>query len=102
MARIASLYNSFIRGSGFKADPFQLSIVKKLDDFLTLCKQPKYFWSREGKKGVYLYGSVGSGKTMLMDMFHLAATKESLLTRRVHYNEFMLDIHSSNLGQPNN
>ncbi|CAB4427005.1 unnamed protein product [Rhizophagus irregularis] len=42
-------------------------------------------------KGLYLYGDVGSGKTMLMDLFY-----DTLLTkrkRRVHFHAFMLDVH---------
>src|SRR5205807_10027375 len=42
-------------------------------------------------KGLYIYGDVGRGKTMLMDMF-FAATPV-LRKRRVHFHEFMLDVH---------
>lgn len=44
-------------------------------------------------KGAYIYGSVGSGKTMLMDLFYekLAIRKKS----RKHFNQFMLEFHSS-------
>jgi predicted ATPase len=49
-------------------------------------------------KGVYLHGCVGSGKTMLMDMFHASvtasmSTEHSLSSRRVHFNTFMLEVH---------
>ncbi|XP_016888896.1 lactation elevated protein 1 homolog B isoform X2 [Cynoglossus semilaevis] len=42
-------------------------------------------------KGFYIYGDVGTGKTMLMDLFysHVENTKK----KRVHFNGFMLDIH---------
>lgn len=102
MTRIITFYNSLIKGSGLKEDPLQLEIVKKIDNFLAQCKQPRYFWQKENKKGVYLHGSVGSGKTMLMDLFQLAAIKEDIKAQRFHYNEFMLDIHSSNFGSINN
>ncbi|CAG9560378.1 unnamed protein product [Danaus chrysippus] len=43
-------------------------------------------------KGLYIYGSVGGGKTMLMDLFYeTVPIKEKL---RVHFNSFMLNIHS--------
>lgn len=38
-----------------------------------------------------MYGGVGSGKTMLMDLFF--DTCELSTKRRLHYNAFMLDIH---------
>lgn len=46
-----------------------------------------------GPKGFYMYGDVGSGKTMLMDLF-LEATPLHF-KQRVHFNSFMLDFHSS-------
>ncbi|KAL0840443.1 hypothetical protein ABMA28_015695 [Loxostege sticticalis] len=43
-------------------------------------------------KGLYIYGSVGGGKTMLMDLFYeTVPIKEKL---RVHFNSFMLNIHA--------
>jgi hypothetical protein len=43
-------------------------------------------------RGLYLHGDVGAGKTMLMDLFCEAAQPAS--KRRVHFNEFMLDVHA--------
>ncbi|XP_049446271.1 lactation elevated protein 1 homolog B [Epinephelus fuscoguttatus] len=42
-------------------------------------------------KGFYIYGDVGTGKTMLMDMFY--SRVENTHKKRVHFNGFMLDIH---------
>lgn len=42
-------------------------------------------------RGLYVYGGVGRGKSMLMDLFYeLAPVKAK---KRVHFHEFMLDIH---------
>lgn len=42
-------------------------------------------------KGLYLYGSVGCGKTFLMDLFYETCTIPK--KKRIHFHEFMRDIH---------
>ncbi len=82
-------------------DPAQEAAVRVLQDFADhLHTQP----SSEGwierlfkkptpveKTGLYLYGDVGRGKSMLMDMFYAAAP--IVKKRRVHFHAFMLEIH---------
>ncbi|XP_075233721.1 putative ATPase N2B [Lycorma delicatula] len=48
--------------------------------------------SHTGPKGLYLYGAVGGGKTMLMDLFYSCCKMDS--KQRVHFHSFMLDVHS--------
>jgi cell division protein ZapE len=42
-------------------------------------------------KGLYVYGEVGRGKTMLMDLFFAASPV--VRKRRAHFHEFMVDVH---------
>ncbi len=46
--------------------------------------------------GLYLFGSVGRGKTMLMDMFYELVPIEK--KRRAHFHEFMADVHDRIAG----
>jgi len=52
------------------------------------------FAQKEKKKirGLYLYGNVGTGKTMLMDLFFHCVNVDK--KERIHFNSFMLDVHS--------
>ncbi len=47
----------------------------------------------ERRQGLYIYGGVGCGKSMLMDMFFADAPLPA--KRRVHFHAFMRDIHKS-------
>ncbi|KAI7754991.1 hypothetical protein M8C21_016355 [Ambrosia artemisiifolia] len=65
-----------------------LNREKKLD--LVVGKRPAV---PPAPKGLYIYGNVGSGKTMLMDMFY-SATKDIVThRRRFHFHEAMLEIN---------
>lgn len=45
-------------------------------------------------RGLYLHGSVGCGKTMLMDLFFDNCSVDPRQKRRVHFHSFMLDFHN--------
>ena len=44
-------------------------------------------------KGLYMYGDVGSGKTMLMDMFYDTLPHNITSKTRIHFHNFMQDVH---------
>ncbi|XP_056422235.1 AFG1-like ATPase isoform X1 [Hyla sarda] len=51
----------------------------------------KFFTRRKPQKGLYVFGDVGTGKTMVMDMFFAHVEVERKM--RVHFHGFMLDVH---------
>lgn len=86
-------------------DPAQLVIAKRLDHLSSELAASRaqrksnalgwLFSSRKTEqpplKGLYLYGGVGRGKTMLMDLFF--ETVPIQRKRRAHFHEFMADVH---------
>ena len=82
------------------ADPAQREAAGLLDQVLTGLgtEQPKGLFSKlfdrppEPVRGLYLHGEVGRGKTMLMDLFFAAVPIKA--KRRVHFHEFMDEIHA--------
>ncbi|KAL8243638.1 hypothetical protein R6Q59_009896 [Mikania micrantha] len=44
-------------------------------------------------KGVYMYGDVGSGKTMMMDLFYDTLPPSITSKTRIHFHNFMQDVH---------
>jgi protein AFG1 len=44
-------------------------------------------------RGLYLFGDVGSGKTMLMDLFYDTLPPSVKTKTRIHFHNFMQDVH---------
>ncbi|XP_042500687.1 AFG1-like ATPase isoform X2 [Macadamia integrifolia] len=53
--------------------------------------RPQYSYSPV--KGLYLFGGVGTGKTMLMDLF-FDQLPSNWRKKRIHFHDFMLNVHS--------
>jgi cell division protein ZapE len=91
-------YEALISAGKIKPDPAQHAVVKKLAQLADqLNKKPKllnriFVRARPQQRGLYIWGDVGRGKTLLMDLFF--ASIESLPKRRVHFHAFMQDIHA--------
>ena len=93
-------YERLVAAGELRPDPDQRRVAERLDRLAhELEDQPSkgsVLWRMLGRKpepvrGVYLWGGVGRGKSMLMDLLYDCAHVRP--KRRVHFHEFMLDVH---------
>ncbi len=77
-------------------DAVQLKALERLSELAqqleSAAAKPSFFWQRKKQiKGVYLFGPVGRGKSMIMDLFfaQVAITKK----QRLHFHHFMAWVH---------
>ncbi|MEO6012287.1 MAG: cell division protein ZapE [Devosia sp.] len=76
------------------SDPLQVEAARVLDRIADGLGQPdRLFRKRRAVRGAYFVGAVGRGKTMLMDLFFAAVPGTH--KRRVHFDEFMDELHSA-------
>ncbi len=99
-----SRYREMVSRGELKEDVIQSHIVDKLQILYAelietdLRNQGGFLQSlfrsrnrQKTSKGIYIYGDVGRGKSMLMDLFYnLVPIKNK---RRVHFHAFMLELH---------
>ena len=99
---IAAHYEARTRRDGFHCDAAQAEVAACLDDLASrlvdwrlpqrgLLGILRRRSGGEAPRGIYVHGQVGRGKTMLMDMFfeHVAFRPK----RRIHFHEFMSEVH---------
>jgi cell division protein ZapE len=93
-------YRERVASGTLEADSAQAMAAERLDALwraLNARSQAKGLLARlfaektPEPRGLYLWGPVGRGKTMLMDLFFDAATEPK--KRRVHFAAFMLEVH---------
>ena len=101
----SSRYAALVDAGKIEADPGQAVLVaslaaleRRLEERRLARKSSSLGWlfakrEKAGSplKGLYVYGEVGRGKTMLMDLFFEASAVER--KRRAHFHEFMADVH---------
>jgi cell division protein ZapE len=98
-------YAALIAAGEIEADPGQAMLAEhlsalahRLDQRRLARKSSSLGWlfakrqqASPPLKGLYVYGEVGRGKTMLMDLFFETSVVKR--KRRVHFHEFMADVH---------
>lgn len=98
-------YEKLVADHVLKPDPAQAEIVRHFDQLAAQLREQQQQkpnmlqrllgqrQTHDAPKGLYVWGEVGRGKTMLMDLFfnHIEVEKK----RRVHFHEFMAEVHEA-------
>ena len=100
---ITARYDALVSSGTIERDPAQVKLLRQLETLAEslrnyrLARKPSalgWLFSKKNPsppKGLYVWGSVGRGKTMLMDLFFEALPVRR--KRRVHFHAFMADVH---------
>ncbi|MFN5902897.1 MAG: cell division protein ZapE [Novosphingobium sp.] len=100
MGRVLERYDELVSAGELRPDPEQRAAAEslaRLQAELEHDDTPGLIGRLLGRKrvaarGLYLWGGVGRGKSMLMDLFHECLAIPA--KRRVHFHAFMLEVHS--------
>ena len=97
---VTEYYELSLDERGYSADPAQRAAVERLqglyDEWVTYrskrsTRLTKLLRHPDIPRGVYLWGGVGRGKSFLMDCFHAVVPVQR--KTRVHFHEFMREVH---------
>ncbi|MCA3019545.1 MAG: AFG1 family ATPase [Rhodocyclaceae bacterium] len=98
-------YWKFSQNHDFESDPAQIAVLNHLDRLHGEIENYRQY--RQGKinrlvtnfgggkkppRGLYIWGRVGRGKSLMMDAFFNVSTLKR--KRRVHFHEFMREVHA--------
>lgn len=101
MSSVIARYRALVTAGELRADPDQAAAAERLNrlqqELEAAPARGSTLWKMlrkapEPPRGLYMFGGVGRGKSMLMDLFF-----DTVLVRRkkrAHFHEFMLDVHA--------
>ncbi|MGH6821114.1 MAG: AFG1/ZapE family ATPase, partial [Methylocella sp.] len=94
---LLDVYHARIAEGSLRADARQAEAAARLSALADGLQETgngflaRLFQPSTALRGIYLYGAVGRGKTMLMDLFFASLKVQA--KRRIHFHAFMQDIH---------
>ena len=89
-------YQALVDAGALEHDPAQEEAIDRLEALSAALTRPQRIFFRRNTaeaagRGLYLWGGVGRGKTLIMDLFF--NNTPCAHKRRAHFHEFMLDAH---------
>ncbi len=97
MSSVSDLYAARVADGSLTPDPVQEAVMPELERIAAALAVPVkrglFRRAPEPIPGLYLWGGVGRGKSMLMDLF--VESLPQIASRRVHFHAFMQEIHAA-------
>ena len=97
MMTIQDIYAARVAAGTLEPDDAQQAVLAEFERIRAGLAQPVkrglFRKAPEPPRGLYLWGGVGRGKSMLMDLFVEALQAQDIAVRRVHFHAFMQEIH---------
>ena len=91
---LKQLYLDHCKNKALEINDDQVNIIELINKFYQENFSKSFFFNlfykKKIKKGFYLHGGVGVGKTMLLDFFYKNFNQSK---QRLHFNEFMISFH---------
>jgi cell division protein ZapE len=101
VAGVRAAYDALVAAGELRPDAAQAAVADRLqlleNELLKQREKPGLLARLRGAaepapvQGLYIWGGVGRGKSMLMDLFY--SRSQVTPKRRVHFHEFMLEVH---------
>jgi cell division protein ZapE len=96
MTTLPELYAARVADGSLTRDPAQQAVLPEFERIRAALAEPVkkglFRKAPEPPKGLYIWGGVGRGKSMLMDLFVESLNAPA---RRVHFHAFMQEIHTA-------
>ncbi len=100
MTGVLARYEALLTSGELRADADQRATIERLDALASQLDAPMpkggllrrlLHKAPAAPRGIYMWGGVGRGKSMLMDLFYECVAMPA--KRRVHFHEFMIEVH---------
>ncbi|SMR52636.1 unnamed protein product [Zymoseptoria tritici ST99CH_1E4] len=90
---LEAAYKTLLQRNRLRVDPHQANLVTRLASLQDELVNTNGNRPSHTPKGLYIYGTVGTGKSRIADLFS-DTLPSHISRRRVHFHSFMNDIHS--------
>ena len=87
---LKKVYHDFVSNNFINFDQRQVDLLETIEKVWKENIKINFFYKTKKFNGIYVFGSVGIGKTFIINLF-INSINES---KKIHFNHFMIDLHA--------